>query len=398
MQHKYQKRLLAISVRRGRGSLMLVALLYGLVLFVPLAVAAHTAFADGDADLTLTPDSGTVSLGAQVMVTLSESSPASDNTNIVDAIVLYDSNLQYVSSSQGSFGSCDIETPDSGEVDMSCVTGATVSGTLPVATITFSALSAGSPNITLDPGSDVQDDSGNDIWDGTIPVAAFTINAPGASSSGSGGGAAGPGGAASGSSGGGSAGSTGGGAPAGSSNAQSSTSTKTGSASLKLIVTDHNGKPLKGATVRVDNHRSILTNSQGTADFSGLAAGAHTIAVSMSGKVTSTTAVTLSTGESKSMTLKLANQSSSTETVAYVCVGLTILAAAGYLYRKKHGYRYAGGFPHIATPGIVVGSGTPASVESPNPVPTVPVQTQSPLVSIPKPPVGSTVTPTKQHK
>lgn len=349
-----------------------MAVLYAFALLLPLTITTHIAFAVGNADYSLAPTSGTYVVGGQLTITISESSSASDNASSFYVPLLYsDDMLEYMSSSQGAFGTCNIQpSSDSGEVDISCTAATPVSGVQTVASVTFTVLSPGQALVSLGTNADIDDNNGNSIWDGYLPQISYpTEDATVSSNDGSG---VGPIGSPS--------ASVNGGTSASDSGSSQLAPTSTGpqstvtpapkaiatTAALTAIVTDDVDKPIEGARVSIDNSSIAYTDPQGRVVFDKLTVGTHTLKVSASGKVTSITTLNLSANEHKNVSLRLVSQNASSSIVSYIALILTVLGAAGFIYMRKGGF---GDIRHQSvrqtTPGIVVGSGTLSPVYSP---------------------------------
>ena len=149
MQHQQQKQL-SNPVRVCSHRQAIALLTYCLIaLLLPTLTLTNSAHADGVADFLLsTSGSGTYTIGNTLTVTLSESGSDDDQANSLSAILTFPSNVQYVSSSQDVFGSCDFG-PEAGQVDIECTAPSPVSGTQAVANITFTVISAGPGSFSL---------------------------------------------------------------------------------------------------------------------------------------------------------------------------------------------------------------------------------------------------------
>jgi hypothetical protein len=309
-------------------------------------------------------------------------------------------------------------------IQIPCAGTSSFSGTQLVATLTFTASSVGSPTLNMTSGSDVQA-SGSSVFNGTLPSASFSVaNAP---AGGGGGGTTGGGTTGGGTTGGGTSGgtktggtsggtkttgggstSTGGGSTStsggGTTPTQDDTSTDTtqsttATAALTIVVTDNSGKPIEGAKVVVDGRYNEYTDAKGTAGFTGLPVGSHTVSVSASGRATTQSTVSLAANDTKQVSLKLASAGVPTVAIGAGVVALVVVVGGiGLLIARRS--RGNSSLPGVSVSGMVVGSADSPAVRidsvSPSVVPpssslpsalsqTPPELPQTPLAPPPSP-------------
>jgi len=390
---KYKQNKLANVTRNTLKRTWTKAVLALIALLLPMGLA-QPVFAAGDASFSFTT-AGSTTVGGSFSVTVKETSTAGDNVNAVQANVSYPSaQLQYSSMSLGVFTLCGQQSQSTGSVAVGCAASSTYSGTQTVVTMNFTVIAAGSGQVHLTSGSDIDSNTGTSVWDGTLTSTTYTFSAPVQSGGGSTGGTTTSGGTKSGTS---SGGTTTNKAPSTPSTSTTPTATTTGptavpatttpttttapaTAAFTITVTDSSGKPVKGAKVSVDGQYSEYTNAQGKAGFSGMASGSHTVVVTASGKTTSTTKLTLSADETKQVALKLTGSSSPVMLIVLIVGALLVLGGAGFGYMKFLKPGLGASFP--PTQGIVVGGGvanTPQQIRAPAPSST----TSGPSVSGP---------------
>ncbi|MEI9914021.1 MAG: carboxypeptidase regulatory-like domain-containing protein [Candidatus Saccharibacteria bacterium] len=194
---------------------------------------------------------------------------------------------------------------------------------------------------------------------------------------------------------------------------QSTTKTQTSPkltivATTKLTITVNNskGQPVSGAKVILDNKTSVITGKNGLGTFQSVSLGSHDVSVSDPGKKPTKLELTLSSGQDRSVSIKLANNKSST-TYLIIAVVVALLLAGTYLYwvwshRSPKASNPLAAAPapdntsvYIATEPTV----SPAIEQSPSPTPQVtsPAPQISPPVQ-PAPPVQQLPLPTPQIK
>lgn len=404
-----------MNLLKKRWSKLTVAFM---ALCTPIFLMAPAAFAAGDASLSLSPASGSYTVGDTVTVKVNATAAAADNANAVSANMTFAGMTNpTVTVNTAAFGLC--IAPYAGNsyisgstIQIPCASTSAFSGTVLVATLTFTASSAGSPSLTMASGSDIQA-SGVSVFDGNLASGHYTVAA--ASTGGGGGTTTGGGGGGGTSTGGGSAGggstggghvSTGGGSTGGSSSGGGTGTTTTptptdttttttpvttaATAALTITVTDGSGKPVENAKVVIDGHYSEYTDTKGTAGFTGLPVGDHTVTVTASGKATSQTKLTLAANDNRQVSLKLASKGLSVVTIiAGIAAVVLVVAGGSMLYmRRSHRNPY---MPGVSTSGMVVGSAsTPAAFvagasQQPNGGPSMPTALTRPTVG-PTPP------------
>jgi hypothetical protein len=372
----------------------------------------------GDACFALNPSSGSYTVGNTLTVQITETSSAADNVNGVQADLQYPTSLlQYDSTSiNGPFTLVGQNTVGSGVVEIGIASTSTQSGTVNVADITFTVLASGSTNTTSSSpdylgmtsgtnGSDIVSDSGASVWNGVLPGATFTLNAPVSPPPSSGSNTSGK--------------TSGSGGSTSSGSSKSSSSTKSSSSStqttttptpattpaattttpaattstlgsLSVTVTNAQGKTISGAKVTLDNQQTVLTNSYGVANFSGVKSGTHTVTVSQAGVKKSTqTQLSLTKGENKLLDIKLAGSSSGGSYVSLVifAVIVIILLGAGSI-----GFRFFRNKSKPSAPTAVISSITPSLSGDSNiaPDPTVITPSQPPATPIVQPQANET--------
>ncbi len=137
---------------------------------------------NGDAYFSLSPSSGSYSVGSSFNVNIYETAQTSDNVQGVNVILAYDSSdLQFnsVSETGSPFSLVAKSSGGNGSVQVAEASTATVSGGQQlVATINFTVITANSPNpttISIANGSDIQTASLTSVWNGALTSASFTL-------------------------------------------------------------------------------------------------------------------------------------------------------------------------------------------------------------------------------
>jgi len=377
------------------------AVLLTVLVMLVTGALSQVARAAGTASFTLTPNSGTYSVGSAFTVTVYETSQASDNVEGVQANLTYNAaNLRCdsVSVSDTAFTYQAQKACSGGTVNIGEAAGSTVSGQQLVGIISFTVLGAGSASVSIASGSDIQNSSQSSVWSGTKATATFTLANPapsGGGGSGSSGGAPTKTPVASGSTDKSSGSNSGPAHPQTSTAAPTTTPTSTSqgggtaTTTLAVTVTDASGKPIVNAKVVVANRYSEYTDAQGKAGFSNLPGGTYNVTVSASGQKTSQTKVTLTPNETKQISLKLAGATSKMSLAILAAVGAVVLLGAVIGLARFSRWR-SGVERHRSkgaiTPGIVLGGtdSTPAAsapspvpAPAPTPMPTPPPQDNS---------------------
>ena len=364
------------------------------VVFVLLfaAVGIHFLFAShaatpGDAAFSLSPSTGSYTVGATVTLNVSETSSSGDDVNATQANFSYPTSLlQYESITlNGPFTLCGQETGGGGTVDIGCASTTTVSGTQPIAQIIFKVLSDGTAPVAMTSGSDIDNNSGNSVWNTVLPSASYTLTQPTTPPPAP---TPTPTPAPS---------------PTKSTSSSSSSSTKSSSTpttptpvtttpttttpttilltSLSVTITNTQGQPVVDAKVVLDK-QTAYTNKNGIANFAGVPSGTYTMAVSDPGKKTTLSMVVLDPGENKLVSVKLANQNSVWTAVAYIAAGavVIIIIGGGYGY-VKYFQESQGGFtkPKGSSGGSTTKLFTPGS--------STPITTTEEAVRIQKDPI-----------
>lgn len=269
-------------------------------------------FAAGDASFSISPSSGSYTVGSNFTVTIDETSSSGDNTNAVQANLSYDASiLQYTSSSLGVFTLCTQNGGGSGSANFACAATSSQNGTQEVAAINFKVIASGAASVAMTSGSNIDNTSGTSVWNGSLPSASFSLKAPATTAS--------PQASVS--------------SPTYIPSTMPSVSTKTAQktttpskstastrtksvvkapmlAAVTIIVVDANGQPVKGAKVVLDGKNTEYSDNQGKANFSVEASGSHTVTVTDPGKQPYHTKVVLIAGQSVPIELQLANAKS----------------------------------------------------------------------------------------
>src|SRR5262249_19713978 len=136
----------------------------------------------GTASFSLSPSSGTYTVGNSINVTIYETSAAGDNVQGVQANLSYNTtDLQFnsVSESGSPFTLVGQSTGGSGLVQVGEASTSTVTGQQLVAVVNFTVLNNTAPNptvISTTTGSDIQNSSLKSVWNGTNASASYTLN------------------------------------------------------------------------------------------------------------------------------------------------------------------------------------------------------------------------------
>lgn len=355
------------QVPRPLRALLMLSVLMALT----LGVLPRTAYAAGSASFSLSPASGSYTVGSPFTVTVYETSQPGDDVEGVQANVSYNtSDLQCdsVSESGTPFTYLGQSTCGSGLVQVGEAAASTVSGQQRVATISFTVRSAGRSSVGIATGSDIQNSSVTSVWNGADASASFMLNNPvpsggGSSVAPSGSGSVGPS-TSSTPSGSGSASPSSSSGPSGGPSESPSPSTSGDSsapsapgywnlppAAVFITVRDHSGRWVRRARVVIDGRVSVYTNVHGMAGFRGLRAGTHAVVVTSSSERAATSSrVVLAAGQSKDVSLTLTNSSSPSTVFIYVIAALVILGAAGFAYA-----RWSGRYPRVLLRAIRLG-------------------------------------------
>ena len=309
-------------------------------IFMPFSAYA----AAGDSYFGLSPTSGSYTVGNSLVVSLSETSTSGDNTNAVQANLSYPTSLLQFSSISldGPFTLCGQQTGGSGAVNIACASTTAESGTSQVAQITFSVLAAGTASVAMTSGSDIDNTSGNSVFNGNLPSASYTLSKPAVVTT--------P-------------------APVTTptktpvSNPTTTKPTTTTTpvktptptvapstvtplpattvapslASLSVTVVTSKGKAIKDVKVILDKTHSALTNTNGIANFSGITSGSYTVTATKAGQKTIVSKLVLTPGENKILRLVEASTSSNIKLLIFIIIGLIIIAGliVGGSYLKK---------------------------------------------------------------
>ena len=326
---KYMKQTSNIKTIKNHALRLAMAISVAVMTVVGLTspYAAHAA--TGDAYFSLSPSSGSYTVGDNLVLTVSETSTSGDNTNAVQVNLSYPSSqLQYKSISlDGPFTLCGQQSGGGGSVNIGCASTTVVGGESPVAQITFSVLASGSAAVAMTSGSDIDNNTGNSVWNGVLPSASFTLSkvvtapptSPTPPSSGSGGSSK-----------------SSGSSPSPTSTSPTTTTTQktpttaptTASpslASISVTIISPQGEPIAGAKVTLSNQQSAVTNASGVATFPGVKSGAYTVTVTDPGNKSVQTTFSLTPGQNKLVSFKLAATKSSSNSMILVLLGIIII-------------------------------------------------------------------------
>ncbi len=311
--------------------------------------APTSAQAAGDAYFILSPDSGSYTTGSSFNLEVSENSSVSDNVEGVQVDLTYNpADLQFNSSSLTGtpFTYTGENKGGGGSVTIAEASGSPVSGTQPIAFISFTVIGTSSPNpttVSIASGSDIQNSNTVSVWNGVDTSASFNLSAPTASNSGSSGAS--------------STTTTKSTTTSTSTTSTSSSSKKTSSptttpptsstpviaasnsfSSLSIKVIGSNGKPVIGASVKLSNGTTVGTNTQGVAFFSNLSSGSYRITIS--GKGIKPISQTLFVGKNQNATRSITVKDASSSIGIYIALVIIVLALAVIYFiflRKRPG-------------------------------------------------------------
>jgi len=155
-----------------------IELIVATVLIVPLMASAGIVQAASNAYFTLSPPTGSFSVGSNIVIRISETSTSEDNVSAVQANLSYPTAyLQFVSTnwSIGPFTLVGQNTGGSGVVNLGIASTAVVSGEQNVADVTFSVLATGPVGITMSSGSNIDNNIGDSVWNGILPATSYTL-------------------------------------------------------------------------------------------------------------------------------------------------------------------------------------------------------------------------------
>jgi hypothetical protein len=334
---KYMKYINKFKITKNYLRKLAVAISVAFAIVVNAPFAAHAA--SGDAYFSLSPSSGSYTIGNNLVLTISETSTSGDNVNAAQANLSYPSSLlQFQSISlTGPFTLCGQQTGGSGSVNIGCASTTVVSGTHPIAQVTFSVLASGSAPVAITSGSDIDNDSGVTVWNGVSPSASLTLSQtataptkPTTPSSGSSGSTKSSGS---------SSGSSGTGATTTTQTPTTAPTTASPSlASISVTIVSPGGKPIAGAKVTLNKQQSAVTNASGVASFSGVNSGAYTVTVSDPGRKSAETEFSLTAGQNKLVSFKLASTVTAHNYTDLVYIGIiiVILLLAGGIWSGLH--------------------------------------------------------------
>ncbi len=309
-------------IRSGLYFLLAATLLTALV---PMSVV-HAA---GDASFSVSPTGGSYDVGSKLVVTVSETSSATDNTNSIQANLSYNTSLLTYKSIMltGPFKLCGQESGGGGSVTIDCASTSAQTGTQSIAQITFTVISTGSAAVSMVSGSDIDSTSSSSVWDQVLPNVSYTLTTPKTSK--------------------GTASDT-----TAKSSAAEAQSSKT---ALSVLIENSSGQPLDKAKVSVDDRYFADTNARGKADFSGIKSGTHTIMVTDGGKKTVQQKVVLGASKTRLVTIQLKAQSPVglilTIVIILCILSVAVILCIRYLRRRPKFDGYVNSQP----PTIVVG-------------------------------------------
>ena len=355
-----------------------------------VARGGGTAKAAGSASFAVAPLSGTYTLGSTVSVAITETSVLADYVNAVQANLSFPAGLLSWQSTTltGPFTLCAQNAHGAGTVSIGCAAPSAQSGTQSIATVSFTVISGGSAPVTMISGSDIDNTSGASVWNGVLPGATYTLNAPVAptptptpapTSA--------PAGAT----------------PKPAAGAVKSTPTPTptstpavttgaspspspspsgGSApntaelgSVSLTISDAKGRVV-GAQVELGGV-TLSTNANGVVNFSGVASGNLTVKITAAGDQPSTSTITLAPGQNQLLSYHLTKATSTMPVLIWIFLGFVLAGGGGFwLWNLKR-----------AAAAVVVAPVTPAvtpilpTVVAPAPAPISP--TSYPIASPP---------------
>jgi hypothetical protein len=304
--------------------------------------------ATGDATFALAPTSGTYQTGNTISVAVSETSSGADNTNAVQVNLSFPASLTWQSTTlTGPFTLCAQNSHTATSVSIACASSVTESGSQPIATVSFTAASAGSPTVAMTSGSDIDSSSGTSVFGGVLPHATYTVTSSGPaptptptsnptptpahtptptpsskSKSGTTGTTKTP-----------SPSATPSASPTPSKSASpmaspSASPVPASNGSVSITVLDSSGTRVTDATVDFDGQFG-QTNSDGVANFAGVSSGSHSVTITANGEKAYTTTVTLTAGENKLATYTLTKAAAASTNWPAILIGLLVLGLAG---------------------------------------------------------------------
>jgi hypothetical protein len=342
-----------------------LALLLG---FFSLAAGLDKAAAASTPSFSVSPASGTYSVGDYVTVSVSEDS-GSQAVNAVEADLLYDKNVLSFDSLDGSQSPFKLEgtmSAGGGVVKIPrAIAKTSLTDSKLVSKVTFKVIAPAKGSLLkFDTTSQILLLSSHaDIWqNGTQNGASFNLVS---STSGSSGGSGSSGSSSSGSSSSngsktGTGGSKSSGGSGSSSSAGGSTSPpanntsvpQTGTPgdtsmpqtllptthSLAIKILDTEGKPVSGATVKIDS-QTTTSDSDGVASFTGVSEGQHQVSVTYSGKTESkpiNVKATDSVASIQQFKVKLSSKSKAMPVwIIYLIIGLIVLFGLGFIIPRR---------------------------------------------------------------
>jgi len=151
-----------------------------LICISPIFLVVGKTHASNDAYFSLTPTSGNFNVGNTFVATLTETATSGDNMIAFQANLSYNSSLlQYVSTAlTGPFTLSPQNSGGSGLVNLACAATTTQTGTQSIATFTFNIISNGSTSVSMTTGSDIDNLSGNSVWNSSLPSSTINLIAP----------------------------------------------------------------------------------------------------------------------------------------------------------------------------------------------------------------------------
>lgn len=363
------------NTRRGWRFAIAVALA-----LLPLLGVMPSAQADDGAIFEFNPNSGTYTVGSAVPLAISVNGT---NVQTVRVNVSYPSRLlnfygAYTSGSlspNNSKASCSQNSGNAGSVILGCTLGAARSGDQKVMTLIFGVLAAGDAKVSMVAGdgstaTDILDGNGASVWGHDLPFATYTLvttkpqsvaggQTPSQAAPTSSGDSATP-------------------TPAPTTpSTHRSPAVKSTDGSITTKVTDSSGAAIEGARVLLDGSRSTYTDADGTASFSSVQTGSHTVSASAVARAGSYDTVTLTDGQKRQLALHLGAMLAPSPIVGYICIVGVIAVVVVTKTRKGNsepassvsGAQFAA---RPVMPGVVVGTGyTPAVVVAPQPLQAV---------------------------
>lgn len=366
------------------------------------------ANAAGTASFSISPSSGAYSVGSTINATVSEDS-GSTAVNSVEADINYDaSKLKVLNISLGTaFPTCIVAPSASGGlISIPCGNTANKStGSQQIATISFQVLvSSGSTSLTFANSSDIIDpgDQANNVplqhvWNSNTAGATYTFKAATTSTpstppaSGSSSLTTSSGHTSTQTSGGGSTKPSVSATPSASASSSAPTLTtpdtgkslKPNTYLVSVIVKDTHGKPIEGATVKLEDGQTTQTSKSGSADFFSVSAGSHTATVTYKSKTvqqefTVDSAAQTPNQSLTSVNVKLSASHSALIPIIYGVAAAIILGIASWVVILPQRNRFK---PAITAAPINPKSVVVGNMQSPAPSNT--------------PPTGTVITPTQ---